>query len=74
MVGDQIKQNANVNESVVAEIFVEGVKITNVLIDSGASCNLIDKETWENLKQQGIDTELNLGATLHHLYLNQSSF
>jgi hypothetical protein len=25
-----------------------------VLIDSGASCNLVDMETWKSLKQKGI--------------------
>ena len=31
-----------------------GVTISNVMIDSGASCNLMSKATWENLKQSQV--------------------
>jgi len=33
---------------------VGGVTISNVMIDSGASCNLTAKATWENLKQSQV--------------------
>ena len=33
-----------------------GIDIKSVLIDSGASCNLMDKATWEELKAQNVDT------------------
>lgn len=33
---------------------VGGVQLPSVMIDSGASCNLVDKTTWEMLKSQGI--------------------
>ena len=33
---------------------VGGVTISNVMIDSGASCNLMGKVTWENLKQSQV--------------------
>ena len=32
-----------------------GVDLKPVLIDSGASCNLMDKATWEELKAQNVD-------------------
>ena len=33
------------------------MEIQKVLIDSGASCNLIDCETWNNMKQKHIRSE-----------------
>ena len=36
---------------------VGGVELENVLIDSGASCNLIDFETWNSLKQNHIECD-----------------
>ena len=41
-----------------SEIMVEigGVSL-NMLIDTGASCNIIDRETWERLKQIKIKCE-----------------
>ena len=36
---------------------VGGVDLDNVLIDSGASCNLIDSETWNSLKLKHIECE-----------------
>ena len=35
-----------------------GVKLHSVLIDSGASCSIVDAETWENLKQRKIQASL----------------
>ena len=43
---------SNINEGMV-KITVGGVDL-NVLIDSGASCNVIDEDTWGILKQKGI--------------------
>ena len=31
-----------------------GVQLKNVLIDSGATCNIVDHDTWESLKQEGV--------------------
>ena len=31
-----------------------GAHTKEILIHSGASCNIIDKQTWEDLKRQGI--------------------
>ena len=36
---------------------VGGVVLDSVLIDSGASCNLIDYNTWNNMKQNRIECE-----------------
>ena len=36
------------------DINVGGVELCNVMIDSGSSCNIIDKRTWEALKDKGI--------------------
>ena len=36
---------------------VGGIVLYNVLIDSGASCNLIDYDTWNNIKQNRIECE-----------------
>ena len=41
----------------VVDLVVGGVILRRVLIDSGASCNIVDKHTWENLKKQGIECE-----------------
>ena len=35
-------------------ICVGGVQLKNVLIDSGATCNIVDRATWESLKQEGV--------------------
>ncbi|MCG8032586.1 MAG: aspartyl protease family protein, partial [Candidatus Thiodiazotropha taylori] len=46
---------SNDNDRDNAKIMVEvgGISL-NVMIDSGASCNIIDRETWEKLKQMKI--------------------
>ena len=36
---------------------VGGVVLDSVLIDSGASCNLIDYNAWNNMKQNRIECE-----------------
>jgi hypothetical protein len=36
---------------------IGGVQLDGVLIDSGASCNLVDYETWSNLKNNNIDCQ-----------------
>jgi len=36
------------------DVCVRGVMLPNVLIDSGATCNHMDKATWQSLKQQHI--------------------
>ena len=42
------------NESGVVDLKVGGVAITSILIDSGATCNIVDKATWEMLKKNGV--------------------
>ena len=39
----------------IVDLKVGGVDIKSVLIDSGASCNLMDKATWKELKAQNVD-------------------
>lgn len=36
---------------------VGGIVLDSVLFDSGASCNLIDYNTWSNMKQNRIECE-----------------
>ena len=38
----------------VVDLCVGGVQLKNVLIDSGATCNIVDRATWESLKQKGV--------------------
>ena len=38
-------------ESGVVDLKVRGVAITSILIDSGATCNIMDKTIWEMLKK-----------------------
>ncbi|KAI0235846.1 hypothetical protein LSAT2_013619 [Lamellibrachia satsuma] len=42
------------NESGVVDLKVRGVAIASILIDSGATCNIMDKATWEILKKDGV--------------------
>ena len=39
----------------IVDLKVGGVDLKSVLIDSGASCNLMDKAPWEELKAQNVD-------------------
>jgi len=36
------------------DVCIRGVVLHNVLIDSGATCNLVDRNTWEELKRQHV--------------------
>ena len=47
------------NQTGVGEVSltIDGVQLDGVLIDSGASCNLIDYETWSGLKENNIDCQ-----------------
>ena len=38
----------------VADLCIGGVQLKNVLIDSGATCNIVDRDTWESLKQEAV--------------------
>ena len=44
------------------QLKVGGAIIKGVLIDSGASCNVVDKDTWEDLKSQGIKCQSEKGT------------
>ena len=51
-----IEDIPNTHEGCV-DMRIGGVTLQNVLIDSGSTCNLIDKDTWENLKRLHIKCE-----------------
>ena len=38
----------------IVHVQVRGVELKDVLIDSGAACNIVDKITWERLTQKGV--------------------
>ena len=38
----------------VADLYIGGAQLNNVLIDSGATCNIVDLDTWKSLKQEGV--------------------
>ena len=42
------------NGSETIDLQVGGVVVKGVLIDSGSSCNIVDRRMWEELKQKGI--------------------
>ena len=42
------------NQSGLVNLKVGGVTMTSVVIDSGATCNVMDKATWEILKQSRV--------------------
>ena len=42
------------DSSGVVDLCVGGVQLKDVLIDSGATCNIVDRGTWESLKQEGV--------------------
>ena len=49
-------------DSGTVQLKVGGAIIKGVLIDSEASCNVVDMETWEDLKSQGIKCESEKGT------------
>ena len=60
------------NESGVVDLKVGGVAITSILIDSGATCNIMDKAIWEMLKKDGVKCShmdnINPLMSLEHLW------
>ena len=38
-------------------LIAKGVAVSDVLIDSGATCNMVGQQTWEMLKLKGINCE-----------------
>lgn len=49
-----VNQNRELSGIGLININVGGVDIQNVMIDSGSTCNIIDKNTWEALKKNGV--------------------
>ena len=43
--------------SALVTLVIGGVDVPDVLIDSGASCNVMGQQTWKLLKQKGINCE-----------------
>ena len=43
--------------SALATLVIGGVDVPDVLMDSGASCNVMGQRTWELLRQKGIKCE-----------------
>lgn len=48
--------------SALVTLIIGGVYIPDVLLDSGASCNVMGQRTWELLKQKGIKCEARKSA------------
>ena len=46
----------------MATLVIGGVDVPDVLMDSGASCNVMGQRTWELLKQKGIKCESHKSA------------
>ena len=42
----------------VADLYIGGVQLNNFLIDSGATCNIVDLDTWKSLKQEGVKCKI----------------
>ena len=49
-----VKDCGNIKSNGIVDLVVENVELKNVLIDSGASCNIMDRAAWENMKQKGV--------------------
>ena len=49
-----VSGNEGENSIGLVDINIGGVDIHDVMIDSGSSCNIIDKGTWEALKRDGV--------------------
>ena len=47
---------------------IGGVKVPNLLIDSGAACNAVDKETWRWLKNEKIKADTRKSVKTLHAY------
>ena len=45
-----------------------GLVMIDMSIDSGASCNVVDQETWEDLKRQGIKCTSEKGTFKNYPY------
>ena len=62
------------NGSETVGLQVEGVILSGVLIDSGSSCNIIDKATWEELKHQRYQVQVREGKSEVVSLLNSRTF
>ena len=55
-------------ESGTVQLNVGGATLRDVLIDSEASCNVVDKETWQDLERQGIKCTSRKGKRLIQVF------
>jgi hypothetical protein len=54
--------NEKSNSMGLIDINIGGVNIRNFMIDSRSSCNIIDKDTWEFLKNYGVKCKFRKSA------------
>ena len=52
----------------VTTLQIGGVEVPNLLIDSGAGCNVVDKETWRWLKNKNIKADTRKSVKTLHAY------
>ena len=64
-VGDEASQSSG-----VVSLEVGGVHLPNILIDSGATCNLLGKGTWEWLKSRKVQCNTRKEARILFAYGN----
>ena len=56
-IGDPQAGTPTASNSALATIHIDGIR-TEALVDSGASCNLLGNEQFDQLRAQGLDVEL----------------
>ena len=45
---------SDIRDITTIDIELGGIQLEGVLVDSGSTCNVIDRETWETLKRKNI--------------------
>ncbi|XP_070550470.1 uncharacterized protein [Ptychodera flava] len=56
------------------DVNVGGVMIADMLIDSGATCNIVNEDVWKSLKSQGIKCKTELTSKKLYLYATNKPF
>ena len=49
-----VKDCGNIKSNGIVDLVVGNAELKNILFDSGASCNVMDRAAWENMKQKGV--------------------
>ena len=52
------KVNSPGHQASTLNVNLRGVELKDVLVESGSTCNVVDRETWEELKGKGIQIQL----------------